>query len=82
MYSVSPAKATGAPREITPQQGDTFTILETWMDLDSERKVTQVATQEGGTLTFGDRRSPGKSWTPPRRVHRRLHRRRPGWQRH
>jgi len=45
---------TGAPREIIPQAGDTFTVLEKWMDLDQSGKVTQVATQEGGTLTFGD----------------------------
>jgi hypothetical protein len=45
---------TGAPREIIPQPGDTFTILEKWMDLDQSGKVTKIATQEGGTLTFGD----------------------------
>ncbi len=45
---------TGAPREIIPQPGDTFTILEKWMDLDQRGKVLQAATQEGGTLTFGD----------------------------
>ncbi|MCA9968812.1 MAG: hypothetical protein KC425_01290, partial [Anaerolineales bacterium] len=45
---------TGAPREIIPQSGDQFTILERWMDLDSSGGVMQVATQEGGTLTFGD----------------------------
>jgi len=45
---------TGAPREIIPQPGDTFTILEKWMDLDQNGKVSKVVTQEGGTLTFGD----------------------------
>jgi hypothetical protein len=45
---------TGAPREIIPQTGDTFTILEKWIDLDQSGRVVQVATQEGGTLTFGD----------------------------
>jgi hypothetical protein len=44
----------GAPREIIPQAGDTFTILEQWLDLDQSGKVTQLTTQEGGTLTFGD----------------------------
>jgi hypothetical protein len=43
----------GAPREVTPQPGDTFTILQKWLDLDSTGKVEQVATQEGDTLTFG-----------------------------
>jgi hypothetical protein len=45
---------TGAPREIVPQPGDTFTVLEKWMDLDQRGQVVQVTTQEGGTLTFGD----------------------------
>lgn len=46
--------ATGAPREVTPQSGDTFTILEKWMDLDAQGQVTEVVQQEGETLTFGD----------------------------
>jgi hypothetical protein len=45
---------TGAPREITPQTGDTFTVLETWMDLDQQGNVAQRVTQEGGALTFGE----------------------------
>jgi hypothetical protein len=45
---------TGAPREIIPQTGDTFTVLEKWMDLDQRGNVVQSTTQEGGTLTFGD----------------------------
>jgi hypothetical protein len=46
--------ATGAPREITPNPGDTFTVLQKWMDLDQSGKVSQTVTQEGDTLTFGD----------------------------
>lgn len=46
--------ASAAPREIYPETGDTFTVLENWMDLDSQGRVVQRATQEGGTLTFGD----------------------------
>jgi hypothetical protein len=45
---------TGAPREIVPQPGDTFTVMERWLDLDQNGKVTGVATQEGGSLTFAD----------------------------
>jgi hypothetical protein len=45
---------TGAPREIIPQPGDQFTILEKWLDLDAQGNVVQTASQEGGTLTFGD----------------------------
>lgn len=44
----------GAPREIIPQSGDSFTVLQKWMDLDQQGKVAQTATQEGGTLIFGD----------------------------
>jgi hypothetical protein len=44
---------TGAPREITPQVGDTFTVSEQWMDLDQRGNVSKVATQKGETLTFG-----------------------------
>lgn len=46
--------ANGSPAEIIPQPGDTFTIQEKWLDLDSQGGVQQVAYQEGGTLTFGD----------------------------
>jgi hypothetical protein len=45
---------TGAPREIIPQAGDTFTVQEQWMDLDQRGQVVQMATQDGGSLTFGD----------------------------
>jgi hypothetical protein len=44
----------GAPREIIPQAGDSFTVLQRWMDLDQQGKVVQTASQEGGTLVFGD----------------------------
>jgi cell division septation protein DedD len=43
----------GAPREILPTPGDTFTVLERWLDLDAQGKVTKTATQKGKTLTFG-----------------------------
>ncbi len=45
---------TGAPREIVPEPGDRFTVLETWQDLDAQGNVDQVASQEGRTLTFGN----------------------------
>ena len=53
VFGFTGTEATGAPREIIPQVGDTFTILDRWMDLDSEGNVTQVIQQEGETLTFG-----------------------------
>ncbi len=42
-----------APREITPTQGDTFTIYDKWMDLGSDGSVENVTFQEGQVLTFG-----------------------------
>jgi hypothetical protein len=45
---------TGAPREIIPTQGDQFTIVETWMDLNQDGSVAQTAEQQGDTLTFGE----------------------------
>ncbi|MHB1119867.1 MAG: hypothetical protein ACYC11_07375, partial [Bellilinea sp.] len=42
-----------APREITPSMGDTFTIAQKWMELDSSGSVTQVVYEDGDTLTFG-----------------------------
>lgn len=44
---------TGAPSEITPAQGDTFTMYEKWMDVDANGQVTGIAKQAGTTLTFG-----------------------------
>jgi hypothetical protein len=45
--------SSGAPREITTKSGDTFTVLEKWIDLDSRGVATKTATQKGETLTFG-----------------------------
>jgi hypothetical protein len=45
---------TGAPREIIPEAGDTFTVAEKWMDLNQSGEVAQFVTEEGETLTFGD----------------------------
>ena len=44
---------TAAPREILPNPGDTFTVQQTWLDLDANGRVTKTATQDGDTLTFG-----------------------------
>jgi hypothetical protein len=54
VFGYTGENGTGAPREITPQSGDTFTLLEKWLDLDAQGKVSQVAQQEGETLTFGE----------------------------
>lgn len=43
---------TGAIHEITPQAGDTFTILEQWIPLAEDEE--EIIVQEGGTLVFGE----------------------------
>lgn len=43
---------TGAPAEITPAQGDTFTILRKWLELDSDGNIRQTVYEQGDTLTF------------------------------
>jgi hypothetical protein len=45
---------TGAPREILPNPGDSFTVLDTWIDLDASGNQIGTVTQEGGTLVFSD----------------------------
>ena len=42
-----------APREITPAQGDTFTVWEEWLDLNTAGEVVGRSLQDGATLTFG-----------------------------
>jgi hypothetical protein len=36
-----------------PAAGDTFTIHERWMDLDSSGAVAEIVSEPGETLTFG-----------------------------
>lgn len=55
VFGFTDTNQTGGVREIIPQAGDTFTILENWLDLDSAGRVTQSITQEGPVLTFSDR---------------------------
>jgi hypothetical protein len=54
VYGFSNEDGTGGPREIIPQAGDQFTVLETWQDLDGNGRVVNTETQEAGTLTFTD----------------------------
>jgi hypothetical protein len=53
VYGYTGQDGTGAPREIIPEFGDTFTILEQWMDLVPGGSA-EFATQEGNTVVFGD----------------------------
>jgi hypothetical protein len=54
VFGYQGADDTGAPAEITPSNGDTFTILQKWMDLDTSGNVTQEVDVPGDTLTFSN----------------------------
>lgn len=43
---------TGAPSEITPKVGDTFTVSRRWMDLDANGKIVGISHDDGDTITF------------------------------
>jgi hypothetical protein len=52
-FTGSITQAVGAPRQITPQTGDTFTVLERGDDLSLEGEAGRESyTQSGGVLTF------------------------------
>ena len=57
--SFTGSNSASAPREIVPSVGDTFTISEKWLDLDSQGNVTATSYQDGKTLTFS---KAGFSW--------------------
>ncbi|PKO13803.1 MAG: hypothetical protein CVU39_17405 [Chloroflexi bacterium HGW-Chloroflexi-10] len=54
IFGFTGAETAGAPAEITPAVGDTFTLSQKWMDLDSSGNVTQIVYEDGDTLTFTD----------------------------
>ena len=43
----------GAPHQITPQAGDTFTIYDEWLEFD-QNPEGELTDYLGGTMTFGD----------------------------
>lgn len=49
IYAFTNADFSGAPSEVTPEVGDTFTILDQWYDLATQ----EYTSEEGDTLTFG-----------------------------
>jgi hypothetical protein len=54
VFGITGQGDTGAPRQITPQPGDTFTLLQKWLDLNSDGSVKESTTEQGETLTFSD----------------------------
>jgi hypothetical protein len=53
IYGFNGENGAGAPREITPQPGDTFTITEEWLDF-NQNPDGEFVDYIGGTMTFGD----------------------------
>jgi hypothetical protein len=54
IFGFNGENGTGAPHQITPQPGDTFTIIEEWLDFD-QNPEGEFVDYIGGTMTFGDR---------------------------
>jgi hypothetical protein len=54
VFGFTGSSEAGAPREITPNSGDTFTVTETWLDVDSNGNIVNTVTRPGNTLTFSD----------------------------
>ena len=54
VFGFTDENETGGVREIIPQAGDTFTVVDQWLDLDASGQVASTAEQEGATLTFSD----------------------------
>lgn len=55
VFGYTGENGTGAPREIIPSVGDTFTVLNKWLDLDERGNLKRTVTLAGDTLTFGDK---------------------------
>jgi len=54
VFGITGQGDTGAPRQISAQVGDTFTLVDKWMDLDADGNVKETTRLQGETLTFGD----------------------------
>jgi hypothetical protein len=53
VFGITGQGDTGAPHEIIPQAGDSFTIMEKWLQLDAQQKVQKTVYQAGQTtLSF------------------------------
>ena len=52
VFGITGDADTGAPREIVPRYGDTFTLLDKWLQLDSQGNIGSTELLEGQTLQF------------------------------
>lgn len=53
LWAFSGNELAGAPRQVTPKAGDTFTIWEEWLEQDPQTEEWVYNYYEGGTMTFG-----------------------------
>ena len=54
IFGFNDDETAGAPTEITPTVGDSFTLWYKWMELDSSGSVSDIVYEEGDTLVFGE----------------------------
>ncbi|MFL7840261.1 MAG: clostripain-related cysteine peptidase [Candidatus Promineifilaceae bacterium] len=54
IFGFNGSGTTGTPREILPSSGDTFTVLERWLEVDSTGQPAREVTEMGKTVDFGN----------------------------
>ncbi len=54
IFSYQAGNGTGAPWEIVPNAGDSFTVSEQWQEFDAEGNVVSTTWEQGETVTFGE----------------------------
>lgn len=54
VFGFQGSETASSPYEISTVAGDTFTLLQRWMELDASGQITQIVLEEGDTLTFGN----------------------------
>ena len=54
VFGFAGSEEAAAPWEITPESGDAFTILDTWIELDDAGRPRGTVYEEGETLVFED----------------------------
>ncbi|MFN2279405.1 MAG: hypothetical protein ACK2UR_17445, partial [Candidatus Promineifilaceae bacterium] len=54
VYGFNGSGTAGAPREILPSPGDTFTVLEQWLELNAGGQAAGTVTELGERVDFGN----------------------------
>ena len=53
VFGFQGSETASSPYEISTAAGDTFTLLQRWMELDAAGQINQIILEEGDTLIFG-----------------------------